>query len=243
MCRENTNSNSPVTDVTSDDIRCNVGGLASGNTTSVATVAAGSTVGFAADQAIFHPGPLQVYMSEATSGDVKTYDGSGEWFKIYELSAEINSTAISWEDEYLQNFTFPIPAATRTYELPATSSYANSLIAAGQYLLRIEQIALHSASTEGGAQFYISCAQLDVTSSGTGTPSPTIDLPGGYNASDPGLLINIYWPIVSFCDSTIGIILTSYSQLLTPPQVQRSGLVKQPDSVNAMMRGYCSFTV
>lgn len=33
-----------VTDVTSTDIRCNQGGLASGPSTSVATVVAGSTV-------------------------------------------------------------------------------------------------------------------------------------------------------------------------------------------------------
>ncbi|CAE7148191.1 unnamed protein product, partial [Rhizoctonia solani] len=47
--RANTNTNSPVTDVTSADLRCNVGGLASGSSTSTATVAAGATVGFQAD--------------------------------------------------------------------------------------------------------------------------------------------------------------------------------------------------
>jgi hypothetical protein len=40
----NTNYNSPVTDVTSTDLRCNTGGLASAVNTSTATVAAGSTV-------------------------------------------------------------------------------------------------------------------------------------------------------------------------------------------------------
>jgi hypothetical protein len=30
----------------------------------------------------------------------------------------------------------------------------------GEYLLRAEHIALHSAGSAGGAQFYISCAQL-----------------------------------------------------------------------------------
>ena len=42
--RENTNHNSPVTDVTSKDFVCNVGGLASASNTSIATVAAGSKV-------------------------------------------------------------------------------------------------------------------------------------------------------------------------------------------------------
>jgi hypothetical protein len=54
--RQNTNYNSPVTNVNSNDIRCNTGGLESGPSTSTATVAAGSTVGFALDQSIFHPG-------------------------------------------------------------------------------------------------------------------------------------------------------------------------------------------
>lgn len=42
--RKNTNMNSPVTDLSSTDIRCNTGGLESGATTKTHTVAAGSTV-------------------------------------------------------------------------------------------------------------------------------------------------------------------------------------------------------
>ena len=45
MFRQNTNINSPVTDVMSTDIVCNEGGLESGPDTEVATVQAGSTVG------------------------------------------------------------------------------------------------------------------------------------------------------------------------------------------------------
>jgi len=44
--RKNTNMNSPVTDVTSNDLRCNVGGLASGKTTSTYKVAAGAKVSY-----------------------------------------------------------------------------------------------------------------------------------------------------------------------------------------------------
>lgn len=68
-------------------------------------------------------------------------------------------------------------------------------IADGQYLFRVEHIALHSASTLGGAQLYLSCAQLSV-SGGTGTYQPNLmAFPGAYKATDPGLLINIYYPI------------------------------------------------
>lgn len=62
----------------------------------------------------------------------------------------------------------------------------------GDYLVRIEHIALQTASTAGGAQFYISCGQIKVTSSGNGTPGPLVSFPGAYKANDPGIMINIY---------------------------------------------------
>ncbi|KFY71598.1 hypothetical protein V499_08187 [Pseudogymnoascus sp. VKM F-103] len=176
--RQNTNANSPVTSVSSNDIRCNAGGLASGASTGTASVAAGATVGFALDQAIFHPGPITVYLSKAPS-TAASYDGSGAWFKIAEVGATISTSAITWPASDISQYTFKIPSSTP----------------AGEYLLRIEHIALHSASTTDGAQFYISCAQLKISGSGSGSPGPTIKLPGGYSATDPGILIGIYWPI------------------------------------------------
>lgn len=46
--------------------------------------------------------------------------------------------------------------------------------------MRVEQIALHVASTYGGAQFYISCAQVNVVNGGNGTPGPLVSIPGVY---------------------------------------------------------------
>jgi hypothetical protein len=62
----------------------------------------------------------------------------------------------------------------------------------GDYLLRIEHIALHQASNTNGAQFYISCAQIRVTGGGNGNPSPLVSFPGAYSPNDPGIKINIY---------------------------------------------------
>ena len=45
----------------------------------------------------------------------------------------------------------------------------------------MEQIALHSASSFGGAQFYISCSQIQVTGGGSGNPGPLVAIPGVYN--------------------------------------------------------------
>lgn len=65
----------------------------------------------------------------------------------------------------------------------------------GDYFLRVEHIALHSASSVGGAQLYISCAQLRVTG-GTGTYKPNLmSFPGAYSPNDPGLVVNIYYPV------------------------------------------------
>ena len=79
-------------------------------------------------------------------------------------------------------------------ENPLTVQLPSSL-PDGEYLLRIEQIGLHSASAEGGAQFYIACAQLAVTGGGGGSPSPLVALPGAYSPTDPGIMINIYYPV------------------------------------------------
>lgn len=67
----------------------------------------------------------------------------------------------------------------------------------GDYLFRVEQIGLHVAQSVGGAQFYLSCGQITVTGGGSGTPGPLVAFPGAYSATDPGILIDIYYPVVS----------------------------------------------
>jgi hypothetical protein len=61
----------------------------------------------------------------------------------------------------------------------------------GEYLLRVEQIALHLAQKAGGAQFYLSCSQIKITGGGSGSPSPLVALPGAYKSNDPGILVNL----------------------------------------------------
>ena len=65
-------------------------------------------------------------------------------------------------------------------------------IAPGQYLLRVETLALHSASKPGQAQFYMSCAQINVSGSGSFTPSQTVSFPGAYQQNGPGIQTSIY---------------------------------------------------
>ncbi|KAL1746836.1 glycoside hydrolase family 61 protein [Schizophyllum fasciatum] len=94
------------------------------------------------------------------------------WFKIWEWSPSYSpNPGLVFDSENIVDFNFTIPKA-----VPSGG----------------EQIALHAAGTEGGAQFYIACAQINIENGGSGTPTPTVSFPGAYSPTDPGILINIY---------------------------------------------------
>lgn len=118
------------------------------------------------------------YMAKVPSGsDLSTWDGKGQvWFKIYAEPTTSGPPSLAWASMNKASVSVTIPK-----NLPS-----------GDYLLRVEHIALHTASTVGGAQFYISCAQVRVTGGGSGTPGPLVSFPGVYTASDPGIKVNIY---------------------------------------------------
>ena len=83
---------------------------------------------------------------------------------------------------------------------------------AGQYLVRhemfvslvsesncaadrpVHSIALHSAGTYPGAQFYPGCSQIEVTGSGSDFPDSSylVSFPGAYAGTDPGITFNMY---------------------------------------------------
>ncbi|KAI0806264.1 glycoside hydrolase [Irpex lacteus] len=171
-------SNGPVTSVTDPEFRCYELDLQNtAGQTSTASVSAGSTVGFKANGAIYHPGYLDVMMSKADPAANSPEAGTGKtWFKVYEQKPTFANGQLTFPSTSQQQFTFTIPKS-----LPS-----------GQYLVRVEQIALHVASTYGGAQFYIGCAQVNVVNGGSGNPGPLVSIPGVYTGYEPGILINIY---------------------------------------------------
>ncbi|KAF9771227.1 hypothetical protein IL306_011145 [Fusarium sp. DS 682] len=189
--RKTTNYNSPITDVTSKDIICNAGGLDKDIRAATKThkVSPGDEVGFTVASEMGHPGPLAVYMSKAPDGtEASDYLGDGDWFKVYEMTWKtIGSEGITWANYLngqsggINNFTFTLPKDTPK----------------GTYLMRAEHVGLHGAGEKNGAQFYIGCAQLTVDGNGAGKPSPVVSLPGAYKATDPGLLLSIYYPPVT----------------------------------------------
>lgn len=101
--------------------------------------------------------------------DATKADGSTGWFKIKEIGPTFPGG--TWDLELSYSVTIP------------------SCVAPGDYLARIEQLAIHNPG--GTPQFYISCAQIKVTGGGSKTFS-TVKIPGHIKATDPGYTANIY---------------------------------------------------
>lgn len=131
--------NGPVTDLSSPDLRCNVGGEVSNGTETI-TMKAGDQFTFTLDTAVYHAGPVSLYMSKAP-GAVADYDGSGQWFKIFDWGPSGSSWPLRGEFAV-------ISASTDTYAngLPSDSYTSNipKCIPDGEYLLRIQQLGLHN---------------------------------------------------------------------------------------------------
>lgn len=183
------NQNNPVQDVSSADITC---GKVALTDATVITVPAGAEFGaywghviggeqFPGDPdnpiAASHHGPITAWLAAVDDAASASLSGL-EWYKIGEDNLDV-ATSTWGVDNMIANdgwsyFTMP------------------SCITPGQYLLRVEIIALHSAYDVGQAQFYTSCAQIEVTGSGSFTPTETAQFPGAYSATDPSIQINIY---------------------------------------------------
>ncbi|EIW75818.1 glycoside hydrolase family 61 protein [Coniophora puteana RWD-64-598 SS2] len=121
-------------------------------------------------------GPIMAYLAKC-DGECSSYNSSNaEWFKISELGLKPGNT--TW---YQADIMAGEPA---NVTLPSN-------LASGQYLLRHELISLQLAVSEGGAEFYPSCTQLNVggSQSGTVSSSDEVKFPGGYSDSDPGIYV------------------------------------------------------
>jgi len=112
----------------------------------------------------------------------KSSTGSGNvWFKIYEDGYTNGAWGV---DRLVAN------KGRVDVTIPAD-------IAPGNYLLRGEVIALHSAYDVNGVQPYVGCVELTISGSGSATPSG-VAFPGYYKNTDPGMLINIYNAVSSY---------------------------------------------
>ncbi|KAK1753295.1 glycoside hydrolase [Echria macrotheca] len=185
--------NGPIEDVTSNSVACNGSPNPTSPSSKVITVQAGqnvtaiwrymlSTTGSSPNDVMdsSHKGPTIAYLKKVNDATTDSGVGGG-WFKIQE-DGLANGV---WGTEKVIN-----GQGRHSIRIP-------SCIAPGQYLLRAEMIALHGAGNYPGAQFYMECAQLNIVG-GTGSKTPsTVSFPGAYSGSDPGVKINIYWPVVT----------------------------------------------
>ena len=124
--------------ISSPDLRCNKGATA--GSTQTFAVNAGDKIGFklAYNEFIEHPGPGFVYMSKAP-GSVASYDGSGDWVKVWESglcsgNAASDGNWCLWQKDRIE---FTIPKS----------------IPDGEYLVRVEHIGLHEAFKDRVSQF------------------------------------------------------------------------------------------
>ncbi|KAJ0120589.1 fungal cellulose binding domain-containing protein [Diaporthe amygdali] len=162
------------------DSRCNQGAFTNAAKTDVLEVSAGSdvTVQLGVGATMQHPGPALYYMSKAPGGDVKTYDGSGDWFKIGETGVCNEGgdfTKDAWCTWDKNSLTATIPSDTPS----------------GEYLLRFEHIGIHK-SFMNEPEHFVSCVQVKVTGGGSGTPGPLVQFPGAYKYTDPYVSFSIY---------------------------------------------------
>ncbi|TLD33861.1 hypothetical protein PspLS_00942 [Pyricularia sp. CBS 133598] len=190
-------SNSPVTNVASNDIRCNanqgpVGRKCAVNAGSTVTVEMHQQNGdrSCSNEAIggAHYGPVAVYLSKVDNA--ATNDGSGGWFKIFEDSWAKKSGSGSGDDDYWGTKDLNTCCGKMNVKIPSD-------IASGDYLLRAEALALHAAGSSGGGQFYITCYQITVAGSGSASPA-TVRFPGAFAQNHPGILVNIHSAMSSY---------------------------------------------
>jgi len=188
-------SDNPITDVTTSALACNGPEVNSGFQSSreKITVQAGSTVtgswihtltstgaDHSADNEYIdssHKGPLSTYLKKVDDATKNPSAGPGKgWFKIAHAGLSNGRWAV--DDLISHN-------GVQKTVIP-------QCIENGDYLLRFELIALHSAYSNRGAQIYVGCAQISVVN-GTATKTPsTVSIPGAYAQNDPGILVQIW---------------------------------------------------
>ncbi|CUA67476.1 hypothetical protein RSOLAG22IIIB_03128 [Rhizoctonia solani] len=196
VVRRTPNDSGFVSNPASGDITCSIGNYLPSSPVTVSVPAGGKVEFLWNSWPLGHYGPVINYMAKC-SGSCSTWKGdTGKpWFKI---SQETYANGQWAADKLAKN------NATWAVNIPKN-------LAAGEYLLRHEIIALHGGASIGGAQctylfhyssmqsqglmiyqqVYPVCAQITVTGGGSANPSG-LAFPGAYSATDPGILFNPY---------------------------------------------------
>jgi len=183
----------PIYDLSHKNMTCNHDG-AETSPSLHATIAAGSNITAHFDTYLPEPifpdgwvhgaGPILVYMAACPGETCEGFDGSGAvWFKIAQIGLKPSATSLSgpwWMWDL-------IGWGTQTYPAPGITVSIPKNLKPGSYLIRHEVIMLASIP----AQFYVECAQLQVTGEGTAVPGTEYlaSFPGSYKDDDPGIIV------------------------------------------------------
>lgn len=119
-------------------------------------------------------GPMFTYMASCGTTTCDKFDSiNAKWFKI-EASGKRKDG--NWQQQDL------LDGGVATAQIPDN-------LAPGNYLVRHEIIALHLATSMGGAEFYAGCAQVRVGGKENGVPQKQdlVSIPGTYKDNDPGI--------------------------------------------------------
>ncbi|KAF1924513.1 carbohydrate-binding module family 1 protein [Didymella exigua CBS 183.55] len=183
-------SNSPIEDYTSTALQCNVSpaaasgkcGFAAGDTVTIEMHQHNTRLCTEEGIGGAHWGPVLAYMSKVD--DAATADGSSEFFKVYENTWKKAPGSTQGDNDYWGTKDLNYNCGKLDFTIPED-------IAPGDYLLRAEAIALHAASSSGGAQHYVTCYQVTVTGDGTATPAG-VKFPEAYSKTGSGLGFSIH---------------------------------------------------
>jgi hypothetical protein len=166
----------PVKGATNPDVNC-------GNSAQAAALVAdampGSEMTFTWKTASLsdwphNTGPMMNYLASCGNTTCDKFDSTkAKWFKFHQDGRQADGT---WVQAQLMT------GGTAKAKIPTN-------IMPGNYLLRHEIIALHLATSKGGAEFYPACIQLRIGGTGTGQPSSSelVAFPGGYSDTDAGI--------------------------------------------------------
>ncbi|KAF6762678.1 glycosyl hydrolase family 61-domain-containing protein [Ephemerocybe angulata] len=173
-------SKTPVKGVDDPDMACGTGAkpaLLAADVNPGDTVAFSWRGGTGESNWVHEKGPIVTYMASCGSVPCAEFDAlKAKWFKVADLMQKSDGT---W---YMADVMHQ--GAAIEVKIPST-------LAAGNYLIRQEMIAIHLANTIGGVEIFPSCTQLKVGGSQTGKPdaSELVSFPGAYKADSPALFI------------------------------------------------------
>ncbi|KAG8914711.1 hypothetical protein FRC02_004875 [Tulasnella sp. 418] len=197
--RPHSGGTTPVTNVTSPDLRCNVGG-SSTRAAATLTAQAGNLVVWTPSSLITKPGVWTIYLARVPDDlTAPTFDGSGQvWFKIAQGAFRIRGPILIPLDAeepspLVTPSLAPKPTVTLT-PVPVLASISATIpkeLPTADYLVRAEFIDLTDAAVRGGAKFFVACGQISVYSKGSGIPRPLVAIPDVYTAETPGILYNV----------------------------------------------------